>query len=238
MSRDTNMQIYTVKSGDTLWAIARQFGHASPDVISKHPENESIFIEGNRNNYRISPGDKLVIPKVKAFTKNIDVNTRKVFRRSSKKAFIRLNLVDVIDEKLTKFRYEVDLVTHKVEGDETTSEGVIEIEVPHRAEENGRVHYWPYHLTSQERSELPKEDLERISPYVAMKLYSDDSNPNNYHDIRINLKFSPRSETEGQLMQLANDLRYLGYVEIENPDKSIITATACYPEKNLSKSNL
>ncbi len=53
-------ETYTVKGGDNLTKIAKQFGFDNPGPIHSYPPNNSLF--RNRSPNQIRPGEKLRVP--------------------------------------------------------------------------------------------------------------------------------------------------------------------------------
>ncbi len=84
------MKNYTVKSGDSLWKIARDHGFSDEKALSSLAENSELFADGKRNDFRINPGDKIFIPELISACHKVAVNGKRVFKTPSRKGFLRL----------------------------------------------------------------------------------------------------------------------------------------------------
>lgn len=211
-------RIYKVKAGDTLSQIALKFG-LGPDghtQIAGHPENQSLFNDQLRNEFRINPGDKLVIPEVVASQHAVQTNQKVSFKTQSRKGFFSLKPQDANGVALSQFKYEIILGDVEEQGDETTNAGLIQVELPSRfakTKEEGRVVcYWPNNLTEEERDSKSAEELQQHQRGI-VKLYANPNDSEEHHILNINLEFESKGDVIGIKQCLANELKFGGPIK-------------------------
>jgi len=225
---------YTVKAGDTLSQIALKFG-LGPDgyaQITAHAENQPLFGDNSRNEFRINPGDKLVIPAIAASQHSVETNKKITFKTQSRKGFISLKPLDVHGEPLDTFRYEIIIGDLEEEGDESTNSGLIQVALPSRldkpltksenkdAKSEGRiVKYWPNNLTDSERDSKSPEELKEHSKGI-VKLFANPKDDDEFQILNINVGFESKNDVIGKKKQLANELKYFGSVNSDTGAQS------------------
>ncbi|MEJ2693382.1 MAG: peptidoglycan-binding protein [Candidatus Thiodiazotropha sp.] len=121
--------IHTVRQGECLSSIARQYGFMSWRSLYEHPENEK-FRSLRKSPNIISPGDRLVIPdpSVKSIGAQTDELHR--YRVKGEPTYLRLNLLsDVYGEgSVGKYVLEVEGMKEPLEG-ELGEKGAIDVPV-------------------------------------------------------------------------------------------------------------
>lgn len=214
---------YTVKKGDTLSQIARNFG-LGPDghkQIADHADNQSLFGDKLRNEFRINPGDKLVIPAIVVAQHSVKTNQKVTFKTQSRKGFFSFKPLDANGVALTQFKYEIILGDLEEQGDESTNGGLIQGTLPSRFEKTkkeskkeGRiVKYWPDNLSDEERNSKSAEELKEHNKGI-IKLFSNPKDSDEYQILNINLGLESEDSIIGIKQCLANDLKL--FCDIDN----------------------
>ena len=228
------MKIYTVKSGDSLWKIARNHGLPDEKSLSNLAENSELFADGKRNDFRINPGDKIFIPVVTPANHEVAVNGKRVFKTPSRKGFLRLKILGEDGNTLNYFKYEVKIGNVLESGDHTTHGGEIEVELPTRLESNQIIH--PGDDSKQASINGLSNDDKLKQTTALVKLFVNSEMTDEYSEYTVHFNFNSKDDVIGQQQQAANQNRYWGAIAglTYEQDVGRIDKT-CYPDDNNSK---
>jgi N-acetylmuramoyl-L-alanine amidase len=90
---------YTVRQGDYLSKIAKEFGFSDYLTIWNHPDNSELKSKRKNPNV-LYPGDKLVIPDRNLREENCPVDKRHIFKKKGPALRLRLILEDAYEEPI------------------------------------------------------------------------------------------------------------------------------------------
>ena len=123
------MQKYTVRPGDCLASIADRFGFRQWKTIYDAPDNEA-FRRKRPNPNVLYPGDEITIPDKRVRTEEGTTEKRHRFRLKASHWMFRLQVLDDENRPLDDQDYELWLDGKIFKEDRTTSEGMIECNLP------------------------------------------------------------------------------------------------------------
>lgn len=134
-------KIHTVKQGETLSGIAKQYGFARWETIYDYPENAE-FREKRENPDVLYPGDEIAIPEKR--TKEIPCESGRThtFKAKVQKTLLRIAVKDEKGEAIAGKKYQLKLGNTKVHEGATDNGGLAEERIPERAEK-GELIVWP-----------------------------------------------------------------------------------------------
>ena len=122
-------KIHTVRQGECLTSIAREYGLKSWRFLYEHPENEQLRALRNNPN-ALLPGDRIVIPEASAKSISGPTDKRHSYRIKGESTYLRLNmLLDVFGEgSVGKYVLDVEGMNEPLEG-ELGEKGAIDVQV-------------------------------------------------------------------------------------------------------------
>ena len=118
---------YTVKSGDTLWAIGQKFSMPW-EKIWNAPENAEF--KKNRGNPNILyPGDELIIPDLELREESGETEKTHRFRRPGR-ARIRIAVLDLMHKPMKGVPYSFARGDEVLKESSTDADGIAELKLP------------------------------------------------------------------------------------------------------------
>jgi hypothetical protein len=121
---------HTVQQGECLASIARRYGFADWRAIYQHADNEPLR-KLRPNPHLLYPGDKVVVPGLKAKEASVAAGRTHEFKVKARKIFLRLDVLEGHEGEGTQARYElaVDGLREPLQGD-VGADGRIDVRIP------------------------------------------------------------------------------------------------------------
>jgi hypothetical protein len=126
-------KIHTVRQGEYLQRIARQYGFSDWRTVYNHPDNAALRKKRPNPNI-LHPGDKIVIPEKKAREESGSTEQRHRFQVSSDRTWLLIVFRDMQDKPLSGKAYVLDISVRAKQDATTGSDGLMEEEIPPNAE--------------------------------------------------------------------------------------------------------
>lgn len=128
---------HTVKQGETLSRIARQYGFASAQVLYDHPENQN-FRQLRTNPDIIYPGDKVFIPEKTppSFKAKTNKKTTFIVKREKEILRTRIKLEDESDDSLASQKAILAIGDQQIES-QIAADGFVEWKLPKKITRHG-----------------------------------------------------------------------------------------------------
>lgn len=121
-------EVYTVKQGETVASIARQYGFANWRKIWELPENDEIRSKRGNPNI-LAVGDKVNIPEKQIKDHAGKTETKNRFRLKSDKLFLNIRIEDAGWDPVENEKYTLDIGTKTIQG-KTDRDGLLAQEIP------------------------------------------------------------------------------------------------------------
>jgi hypothetical protein len=125
--------IHTVQQGDTLYKIAKKYGFRDWRTIYNHADNAD-FRKKRSNPNIIYPGDKISIPEKETKEDSGATEQRHRFRSKGNRQWLLIVLKDARNQPLASTPYKLSIGGEIID-DSTNSEGLLEQEIPHDADQ-------------------------------------------------------------------------------------------------------
>ena len=143
------MKTHTVRQGECMMTIARQYGFSDWRVIYDTPDNESLR-KLRTNPHCLLPGDKVHIPDKDKYRKTAQTNKKHKYVLKNRKNYLSVRLVDRQLNPLADIPYNIsffddgnkDAITTE-ENQATDSDGFIQKKIPAKTTK-AVVSYFPY----------------------------------------------------------------------------------------------
>lgn len=132
-------KIHVVKQGECLASIAEHYKFTDWRAIYNHSENAD-FKRSRPNPNLIQPNDRLFIPDITIKEHDGNTNQKHTYILHRKRVLLRIVLKDLSNQACSSKKYKL-LVEGKVYQGTTNGEGLIEHEIPARAE-NAELTAW------------------------------------------------------------------------------------------------
>jgi N-acetylmuramoyl-L-alanine amidase len=128
---------HTVKQGETLSRIARQYGFSSAQVLYDHPENQN-FRQLRTNPDIIYPGDKVFIPEKTPTSFKVKTNKKTTFTVKREKEILRtrIKLEDESDDSLASQKAILAIADQQIES-QIAADGFVEWKLPKKIARHG-----------------------------------------------------------------------------------------------------